>query len=44
MEINPLIVDENGAVAVDARIHVDNVSPTAGTATTTWRSTPTPRT
>ena len=29
LEINPLIVDENGAVAVDATIHVDNVSPTA---------------
>lgn len=29
MEINPLIVDENGAVAVDASIIVDNVSPTA---------------
>ena len=29
MEINPLIVDENGAVAVDASIVVDNVSPTA---------------
>lgn len=29
MDINPLIVDENGAVAVDARIIVDNVSPTA---------------
>ncbi|HMV52680.1 MAG TPA: bifunctional acetate--CoA ligase family protein/GNAT family N-acetyltransferase [Rhodocyclaceae bacterium] len=29
MEINPLIVDENGAVAVDARVVVENVSPTA---------------
>jgi len=29
LEINPLIVDENGAVAVDASIVVDNVSPTA---------------
>ncbi|APR05466.1 bifunctional acetate--CoA ligase family protein/GNAT family N-acetyltransferase [Thauera chlorobenzoica] len=29
MEINPLIVDEHGVVAVDARIMVDNVSPTA---------------
>jgi acetyltransferase len=29
MEINPLIVDENGVVAVDASIVVDNVSPTA---------------
>ena len=29
MEINPLIVDENGVVAVDASIIVDNVSPTA---------------
>ncbi|TAH50652.1 MAG: GNAT family N-acetyltransferase, partial [Betaproteobacteria bacterium] len=29
MEINPLIVDENGAVAVDARIMVENISPTA---------------
>jgi acetyltransferase len=29
MEINPLIVDENGVVAVDASITVDNVSPTA---------------
>lgn len=29
MDINPLIVDESGAVAVDARIVVDNVSPTA---------------
>ncbi|MDO4795468.1 MAG: bifunctional acetate--CoA ligase family protein/GNAT family N-acetyltransferase [Brachymonas sp.] len=26
MDINPIIVDENGAVAVDARIIVDNVS------------------
>ena len=30
MEINPLIVDENGAVAVDAGIKVENVSPTVG--------------
>ena len=29
MEINPLIVDEKGAIAVDARIVVGNVSPTA---------------
>lgn len=29
LEINPLIVDEKGAVAVDARILVDNVSPSA---------------
>ncbi|HAF54753.1 MAG TPA: GNAT family N-acetyltransferase, partial [Thauera sp.] len=29
MEINPLIVDESGVVAVDASIIVDNVSPTA---------------
>ncbi len=29
MEINPLIVDENGVVAVDARIKVENISPTA---------------
>ncbi len=29
MDINPLIVDENGAVAVDARITVDNIAPTA---------------
>lgn len=29
MEINPLIVDENGAVAVDCRITVDNISPAA---------------
>ena len=29
LEINPLIVDENGAIAVDARIEVGNVSPTA---------------
>jgi acetyltransferase len=29
MDINPLIVDENGAVAVDARIVVENISPTA---------------
>jgi acetyltransferase len=27
MEINPLIVDESGAVAVDARVTVENVSP-----------------
>ncbi len=27
LEINPLIVDENGAVAVDARVTVENVSP-----------------
>jgi DNA-3-methyladenine glycosylase I len=29
IDINPLIVDENGAVAVDARIIVDNIAPTA---------------
>ncbi|THF67439.1 bifunctional acetate--CoA ligase family protein/GNAT family N-acetyltransferase [Pseudothauera nasutitermitis] len=29
MEINPLIVDEKGAVAVDCRIIAENVSPTA---------------
>ena len=29
MDINPLIVDEKGAVAVDVRIVVENVSPTA---------------
>ncbi len=29
LEINPLIVDEQGAVAVDARIVADNVSPAA---------------
>ncbi|WP_435749802.1 bifunctional acetate--CoA ligase family protein/GNAT family N-acetyltransferase [Thauera sp. AutoDN2] len=29
MEINPLIVDENGVVAVDGSITVENVSPTA---------------
>ena len=29
IDINPLIVDENGAVAVDARIVVDNIAPTA---------------
>ena len=29
MDINPLIVDEHGAVAVDARIVVDNIAPTA---------------
>jgi len=29
LEINPLIVDENGAVAVDARAVADNVSPSA---------------
>lgn len=29
LDINPLIVDENGAVAVDARIVADNISPTA---------------
>ncbi len=29
LDINPLIVDENGAVAVDARIVADNVSPMA---------------
>ena len=29
IDINPLIVDENGAVAVDARITVDNIAPTA---------------
>ncbi len=28
LDINPLIVDEKGAVAVDARIVVDNISPT----------------
>ncbi|MDT3671185.1 MAG: GNAT family N-acetyltransferase [Aromatoleum sp.] len=27
LEINPLIIDENGAVAVDARVTVENVSP-----------------
>jgi acetyltransferase len=30
MDINPLIVDENGAVAVDARINIENLSLTAG--------------
>lgn len=30
MDINPLIVDEAGAVAVDARIVIDQVSPAAG--------------
>ncbi len=30
MDINPLIVDENGAVAVDARIAIENMSITAG--------------
>lgn len=30
MDINPLIVDEHGAVAVDARIVVDEVAPAAG--------------
>ncbi len=29
LDINPLIVDEDGAVAVDARILADNISPTA---------------
>lgn len=29
LEINPLIVDEHGAVAVDARITAENVSPSA---------------
>lgn len=30
MDINPLIVDENGAVAVDARISIENLPLTAG--------------
>ncbi|MDO9243536.1 MAG: bifunctional acetate--CoA ligase family protein/GNAT family N-acetyltransferase [Rhodocyclaceae bacterium] len=30
LDINPLIVDENGAVAVDARVVIDNLSLTAG--------------
>lgn len=30
MDINPLIVDENGAVAVDARIAIENLPLTAG--------------
>ncbi len=30
MDINPLIVDENGAVAVDARISIENMPLTAG--------------
>jgi len=30
MDINPLIVDENGAVAVDARISIENLLLTAG--------------
>ena len=29
LEINPLIVDEHGAVAVDARVHAEAVSPSA---------------
>ena len=29
MDINPIIVDETGAVAVDARIVIDNVSPSS---------------
>ena len=46
MDINPIIVDETGAVAVDARIVIDarrrrRRRPT--TATTTWRSCPTRR-
>jgi acetyltransferase len=31
MDINPLIVDENGAVAVDARVVVDNATQAPGT-------------
>ena len=30
LDINPIIVDENGLVAVDARIWIENVSPAAG--------------
>jgi len=30
LDINPLIVDENGAVAVDARIVIDHLPPNAG--------------
>ena len=30
LDVNPLIVDETGVVAVDARIWVENVSPAAG--------------
>jgi acetyltransferase len=30
MDINPLIVDESGAIAVDARIVISQLSPTAG--------------
>ena len=47
MDINPIIVDEHGAVAVDARIVIDSSAagrqrPCAA-ATSTWRSCPTPR-
>ena len=44
MDINPIIVDDDGALAVDARIVIDHAPPQAGRhASTTWRSCPTRR-
>jgi acetyltransferase len=44
MDINPVIVDDTGAVAVDARIVIDNAQAQApGHTTTTWPSCPTRR-
>ena len=40
MDINPLIADENGAIAVDARIVIDHAAAHGATATRTWRSIP----
>jgi len=42
MDINPLILDENGALAADARV-VWNIASPAPTASRIWRSTPTAR-
>jgi acetyltransferase len=41
LDLNPLIVDENGAIAADARIVIDYATAPAATAIRTWRSTPT---
>jgi acetyltransferase len=41
MDINPIILDESGAVAVDARIVVEPAAPRRACPTSTWPSCPT---
>jgi acetyltransferase len=43
MDINPIIVDDTGAVAVDARIVIDHAPQARRATTTTWPSCPTRR-